>query len=123
MFRQCLKCDEILPYDYYYNFYYPEKKKYQLFTTCKKCWAVYKREWYLKNSERKVFGFARAVPDEEKRKRILEDVKERYERFEYWGYWKELAEKYDLNYQSLCRWKREGELSPKFIEELKWGAG
>ena len=110
MFRQCIKCDEILPYDYFYNFYYPKKNRYQCFSSCKKCWAVYKRSWYLKNSERKGFGFVKAVPDEEKRKRIIQDVKERYDRYEYWGFWKELAEKYDLNYQSLCRWKRDGEI-------------
>ncbi len=96
--KLCKGCQNVFPLES--GYYKAGPKVYQ--KLCMKCHNQKRYDYDFNNKyEKKIIGYMKI--DEEIRKKIEYDI---YVRINF----KEIAIKYDLNYQSLLRWKNKNQI-------------
>lgn len=96
--KYCEGCDKVK--SLYKDFYRGGKNSFQKY--CKPCHIENRKKYKKSNSYKKrPTGFKKL--QDETRKNILNDIRVRIN-------YKKIALKYNLNYLTLLRWKREGQL-------------
>ena len=97
--KLCKECNEVKNME---NDFYKSGKGFQ--TYCKKCSNKKRTQYPIKSYYvKRAYGFNKL--DDETKKNILYDLSIKLS-------CKEVAEKYNIKYQTFCLWNRRGEIKP-----------